>query len=102
MRFLQLIFLVVLWCSNIAHAQNTVSVDSAIDFPTINLEGEEGDLNVPDHSEQVPDNMKPNMKKKKTELVKGKNYGFYNDIIIGSIVLVVGWIGWQLYQRFRR
>jgi hypothetical protein len=29
-----------------------------------------------------------------------KQYGFYNDIIIGGIMLMIGLIGWKIYQRF--
>ena len=75
----------------------------SIEFPTIN-NNENIDLSdtVPCESGEHPDSAKKRKEQRRSvrEIVKGKNFGFYTDIIIGGIVLVVGFIAWKIYQRF--
>lgn len=99
MRVFILLLLTFISFSITTFAQDSIS-DTAIEFPTINLDGDPDQMAL-DNGEQKTCNGLPETKKKRHNLAPATNYGFYTDIIAGTIVLLVGLIGWNVYQRFR-
>jgi hypothetical protein len=85
----------------VSFAQNEPA--ESIEFPTIN-NNENINLNdtVRCINGQHPDSVKKDKERRRSvrEIVKGKNFGFYTDIIYGGIFLIIGFFGWKMYQIF--
>ena len=95
------ILILFLLSSSVAIAQDNPA--ETIEFPTI-TNNENINLNdtVRCTNGEHPDSARQRKEHRRSvrEIVKGKNFGFYTDIIIGAIVLIVGFIGWKVYNRF--
>lgn len=88
-------------CSLSLFAQGEPS--ESIEFPTIsNNQNINLDDTVQCTNGEHPDSAKKRKEQRRAikETVKGKNFGFYTDLIYGSVFMVVCFIGWKLYQRF--
>ena len=101
MKYFTSIFIFFFLGFMVSFAQNEPA--ESIEFPTIN-NNENINLNdtVRCINGQHPDSVKKDKERRRSvrEIVKGKNFGFYTDIIYGGIFLVIGFFGWKMYQIF--
>ena len=101
MKYFISAFILLLLFSNASIGQNN-PVES-IEFPTIS-NNENIDLNDTarcSNGEHLDRAAKDKSRRRLAqEIAKSNNFGFYTDIIIGGIVLIIGFIGWKIYLRF--